>query len=262
MQSRVHLFEGYRMVPFLIFDPNFYVPAVCDSFTSAARWQAAVNILKPLEFAFVSVTKLFVLFRMLDFAAPAIHVITLRRLSLSQNIAVLCVVCGNVVALVGNAVSTARFLTIPPILEAGSRAYFINHSLPDFFSTALTKILDAYQSGSHMLVVQESSECVALLVIVINFTASGYLCTRRLNHILKVLPGAAGGAGFSARRLRLQIVATVAVVFVGFILRMIYTILFAGANFGQRDSKMEISEYNDDDQCKFGGLCLSKCSNM
>lgn len=257
MTSRANLFEGtdvLQLIPeFSINNPALLVPIardISDKFTNAARWQVVANVLIPAEFAVVCVSKLLVLFRMLDFAVhDVIALEASSRFWLSvQRSAVVLVVCGNLIGLVGNILSAHEYLKIPSILSNA----ITNPKNPE----AYTLFVDAFQTATRLHVYEEVSEAVVLLVIVVLFSAAGFMCARRLNAVMRGLPNAGeeDEAGSSARRLRKQIVTTVSVVFSTFLLRTAFALFVAVAYGNQNIAKCnklaDISQF-----------CTNSCSD-
>jgi hypothetical protein len=197
-----------------------------------------------------------VLFRLLEFAdlSPTPS----RGLLIAQRCIISVVAGGNIIGLVGNAFSSYQFLQIPHILASGLTDYSANSSNVDKFRDSVQKSFEAFKVGSLGLVYQEVSEAVILVVIVVMFAAAGIMCARRLNQFLSGLPGS-GGEGeavSSARRLRLQIVATVAVVFFTFLLRMAFALFTTFIHLRQ--------QIPETDNCKsdFLEICTNSCFNQ
>ena len=253
MMSRKFLFEGNDLEIRLQSSDLSPLKAedLTSKFSDATRWWCASSMLVPLEFTFVCVAKLLVLFRMLEFAdlspTPSRSLLIARRCIISV------VAGGNIIGLVGNAFSSYYFLKIPHILAGGLADYSSNSSNVDTFLHSVQESFRVFEEASVGLVYQEASEAVILVVIVLMFAAAGAMCARRLNQFLSG-SGGEGDAVSSARRLRLQIVATAAVVFVTFLLRMAFALFTTFIHLRQ--------QINDDCKSNFLEICTNPCYNQ
>ena len=236
MQSRESLFVAYKLVPA---DPTFTNAAIFDMFARAARWQAALDLLSPAEFLCLSVAKLLVLYRMLDFAAPRDEqgVGISRRWLLARRAALSTVVAGNAIGLAGNAVAAVYHSLDAHHFDATVAAITSGAGLLDILAE-LILATDTLNTANQWASVQEFCEVLVLLLIIAQFAVAGVMCARRISSVLRGMPGSGGGghAGWSARRLRLQIVATVAVAFVTFLLRAVFSTMYALSNALQNNN--------------------------
>jgi hypothetical protein len=102
--------------------------------------------------------------------------------------------------------------------------------------------------------VQQFCEVAVLLLIIVAFAVVGAACTRRINSALlgtNFAPAAAAAAG---KQLRLRIVGTAAFVFVTFLLRAVYSTMFALAN--------ELQNNGNAVNCPSGTICDASCFNV
>ena len=252
MMSRKFFFEGIDL-EIQLQSSNLSLPVAEDlnsKFSDATRWWCASSMLVPLEFTFVCVAKLLVLFRMLEFAdlSPTPS----RSLLIAQRCIISVVAGGNIIGLVGNAISSYQFLEIPHILALGLANYSSNPKNVDGYADSVQKSFLMFKQASFGLWYQEASEAVILVVIVVMFAAAGVMCARRLNQFLSG-SGGEGEAVSSARRLRLQIVATAAVVFVTFLLRMAFALFTTFIHLRQ---EIKDCKYN------FLEICTNPCFNQ
>jgi hypothetical protein len=279
MLSRMYLFKAYDLMrngkdPIeYFFNPELLIPDirdVCDKFSDAARWQVVANVFIPAEFAIVCISKLLVLFRMLDFAVHDVKEESSRRWLLVQRATVAVVVCGVVVGLAGNSSSAHEYLKIPPVLSSAvtnASSKQLPQGLPDIiaiFIEAIPLAFEYFDEASALHVYQEVAEAVVLVLIVVLFAAAGLMCARRLNAVLRGLPGAGeeGEAGSSARRLKMQIVVTVSVVFLTFMLKTAFALFAATANQSQEISNLGACTKRLDIDSIKPNFCINSCSSQ
>ena len=90
-----------------------------------------------------------------------------------------------------------------------------------------------------------------LLLIIVAFAVVGAACARRVSSALLDMTDAAAASG---RQLRLQIVGTAAFVFVTFLLRAVYSTMFALAN--------ELQNQGNFVNCPSNNGCDASCFNV
>jgi hypothetical protein len=260
--SRTSFSQGIDALPGLsIQQPNATISSFSDEMANAARWQTVTNVLFPLELVFCTISKLLVLCRLIDFANPDANNEASRRWQTAERFAVLVVLICNLIGLAGNAVSAHEWMRIPPLLSNGATAYTANPDLQMWIDTTLRPVYATFQQGSQMLVYQETAESAMLLIMVVMYAVSGFLCARRLSNVLKGLPDSRvdGTVGASARWLRLQIVATVSFVFLTLLLRTAWTIFAAVANVGQAHGSNEIPQCIRENELSQPCECSNQC---
>jgi hypothetical protein len=244
----------------------------------AFRWLIAFFIFSALEFFGLSVAKLMVLHRMVSanararacanthtrkrtntraralththaqvsFAVPKGDSSALR-FSFAGRIVMACAVFGNVVGLCGNIAAAVQWKNASDRAAAASAAYAASSA----DAGALGKLAsDQEQLAAAIGSVQQFSEVAVLLLIIAAFVVVGVVCARRVSSVLRLADGEGEAVG---RKLRQQVVVTVAVVFVTFLLRALYSIMFAIAN----------AEQNQGADCNVQkqSACDSTCSN-
>ena len=99
--------------------------------------------------------------------------------------------------------------------------------------------------------VQQFCEVAVLLLIIVAFAVVGAACARRISSALLDMTDAAAAAG---RQLQRQIVGTVAFVFVTFLLRAVYSTMFALAN--------ELQDFSARTSCPSTSPCDASCYNV
>jgi len=201
-----------------------------------------------IEFTCVSVAKLLVLDRMMDFALITEGALRMRW-AVVQRMVMRLVVAGNVVGLGGNIASAVYFKQVGDLDHDASLALAANNSLAAANYVALGNQKD--QAASAALSVQQFCEVSVLLIIIVAFAVAGALCTRQFRFVPGNLRHMVGGLNASSRHLHKQIVLTVAVVFVTFILRAAFSSINSLANVLQNNGECSSDI----------GLCAATCYN-
>jgi hypothetical protein len=218
------------------------------------RWSAAFLVTYAIEFLCLSAALLMVLDRMSMFAAPDMR----RRWVLAGRVVMAAVVLGNAVGLAANAAAAVYYQKAAQATSTSSVAYAANN-IEDgdyFLSLGQQEVL----RGGSSLSVQLFCEVVVLLLIVVVFVVAGVLSARHLTSSLMVFGEAArrvsedgqqqlSAAAATGRALRLRVVATTAFVFAAFLLRSVYSTMYA-VSFLLRNSPAD---------CPF---CDTSCRNV
>jgi hypothetical protein len=129
------------------------------------------------------------------------------------------------VGLAANVAAAVRFDRAAAALSTSS-SFFAANNVQDaleFFRNGQEET----QLAGPIVSVQSFCEVAVLLLIVAAFVAVGVLCARRVRSRLLGVDAASAAAG---RTLQLQIVGTAAFVFVTFLVRSVYSTMFAVAN--------------------------------
>jgi len=216
------------------------------SFAQALRWAAAFLVTYALEFLCLSVAKLMVLNRMSDFAAPKGDGMS-RRWVVWGRVVMAAVVAINVVGLVGSVAAAVKFERSAESFSAASAAYAANNTADADNLASLG--FQQKQLALSAEAVQLICEIAVLLLIIIAFAVVGAACARRVSSALVDMPDAFAASG---RQLRLQIVGTAAFVFATFLLRAVYSTMFALANALQDDGT----------NCPSNNVCDASCYNV
>jgi hypothetical protein len=199
----------------------------------ANSWRAVFTVTYAIEFLCLSAAKLMVLDRMRDFAAPRGD--GMRRLwVVGGRVVMAVVVLGNAVGLAANVAAAVRFDRAAAAASASS-SFIATNNIQD--GAKYQRIAqEEIQLAGPILSVQSFCEVAVLLLIVAAFVAAGVLCARRMRSVLLSVD-AASAAAAAGRTLQLQIVGTAAFVFVTFLVRSVYSTMFAVATQLQELSK-------------------------
>ena len=233
---------------------NTSFASLSNQLSTAARWQAVYMILQPLEFTFCTSAKSMVLLRMIEFAVPSDMQSTRqpRRWIMAMKIALLAVLCGDVVGLIMNGVAAHSFLKIPHRFSVALEGDNPSVVFGNFMRLIFQPVVADFLGGAKGAVYQEFCEVIVLLGIVFMFVLAGIMCARRLDNVLSAVSGSSGDVSSSAKHLRRQIVTTVIAVFFTFLLRTALAIFMAVSN---RDSYISSTP-----EC-LTRFCQDDCSN-
>ncbi len=187
------------------------------------NWLATFVVVYAVEFLCLSAAKLMVLDRMMEFAMPKGDGMS-RRWVVGGRVVMAAVVAGNVVGLGGNVSAAVYFQRSAEYYSAASAAFTVNNTADGntFVDLATQKAQLAESTQS----VQLFCEVAVLLLIIVTFAVVGAACARRVSSaLLDMLDDAAAAA--AARQMRRQIVGTAAFVFVTFLLRAVFSTMYA-----------------------------------
>ena len=184
-----------------------------------------------IEFFCLSVAKLLVLDRMLTFSA-AKEQGRAERLSNGRRVVMIVVVMGNLGGL-GSYIASAVFYKEAGDLAAAAAAGYAANitSAADDGSLAANKAKARASNAQYSGSFQEFTEVTVLLIIIAAFTVTGVASARRIAASLRAMNHETHRV--EGQLLRLQLVATVAVVFVTFLLRAVFSTMYALASSGQ-----------------------------
>ena len=214
---------------------------------ASQSWRAVFTVTYAIEFMCLSAAKVMVLDRMRDFAASLGDGMR-RRWVVGGRVVMAVVVLGNAVGLAANVAAAVRFDRAAAAASASS-SFIATNNIQD--GAKYQRIAqEEIQLAGPILSVQSFCEVAVLLFIVAAFVAVGVLCARRVRSVLLGVD-AASAAAAAGRTLQLQIVGTAAFVFVTFLVRSVYSTMFALANQLQELSR----------RCP-GGACDPTCHNV
>jgi hypothetical protein len=221
----------------------------------ALRWLSAYLVTYPFAFCCLVIAKLLVLDRMRDFAvhrtigAPQWWVV-------GSRILVAAAVGLNFVGACGSVGASVYSERAAGLYSAAADAAVANST--DARSQR-TQANDLVQNAARFVAVELGCELVVLLLVVIAFSVVGVASFRRLSYVMNSIRNSDNDGPMSrqvqrtGQELQRQIVGTVAVVFVSFLMRVAFSIMFALANGLQ----------NSGDTCpKYSGRCDPNCYNM
>jgi hypothetical protein len=160
------------------------------------------------------------------------------------------VVAGNVVGLGGNVAAAVYFERTAESFSAASAASAANNTADanNFVNLAEQQGQLAASTQS----VQSFCEVAVLLLIIVAFAVVGAACARRVSSALLDMTDAADAA--AGRQMLRQIVGTAAFVFVTFLLRAVYSTMFALAN--------ELQNVGNYVNCPSSNPCDASCYNV
>jgi hypothetical protein len=155
----------------------------------------------------------------------------------------------NVVGLGGSVAAGVKFERSAEFNSAASAAYAANNTAD---AGNLVSLGDQQEQLAFSTeAVQLVCEIAVLLLIIVAFAVVGAACARRVSSALLDMPDAYAAAG---RQLRLQIVGTAAFVFVTFLLRAVYSTMYALAS-GLQDTASFA-------KCPNNNRCDASCYNV
>jgi hypothetical protein len=218
-----------------------------------AFWRGAFSVTYAIEFLCLSVAKLMVLDRMSGFLSLDRQRVdgSSRRWTVGGRFVMAAVVVGNLVGLAGNVVAAVQWQPAVELWLAASAEWSASNS-----GAAQSNGLEGLKHNKlamSTLSIQAFSEVAVLLLIVAAFSVVGIACFRRLGSLLSGLD-AAGAAIADGRRLQLQIVATTAVVFITFLVRSVYSTMYALA--------VGLQNFEADPSCPEKKDLCSSCYNV
>jgi hypothetical protein len=227
------------------------------------RWIVVFTVAYPIDFLCLSVAKLMVLERMSAFAGIT------KRWSLWWSALMLIVVAGNVAALAGNLFAANHFRKCAEYYSSSSAAYLSNNTADGqmYFSSSQSCVQVAYSMAS----VQVYCETVVLLLIVVAFILVGVASSRVVSATLIGVQRMAeqytsthmiasplfAAAAEEGRALRLKIVFTTVFIFAAFLLRSVYSTMYAVVNQFQDSGK----DYSQCDPVLAKRFCDASCYN-
>ena len=194
-------------------------------FGESNRMQSAFLVFYSLEFLCLSVAKLFVLDRLLSFAAPSESNVLQRRLAFAERVVVRVIVAGNSAGVCSNIVAAVYSSRVADYNDDAAAAFDSSDIQQSMMYQSLA--MEKNNIGAQITSIQQFCEVAVLIIIVLAFVAAGLLCARRiayaigsLSHAPTKVSQAVDAAGNDMRQ---RIIGTVAVVFATFVLRAIFS---------------------------------------
>jgi hypothetical protein len=214
-----------REYPFPQPNPNYSPSELLSLIATDYLYTACVAFLYPVEVLCLSIVKLTVLDRMEVFSAPRDDVNRRQRWVKAGRVTMALVVAGGVAGICGNIVSGVDDLKASSLAKSAASAAsnFTMDSIPfpQFLKIAdlalRSQKLD--QNAVDARSIQAFAEVATLLLIIAAFIVVGISSARRVDSSLPLM---SAHTVVKAKRLRLQIVATAAVVFATFLLRAMF----------------------------------------
>ena len=193
-------------------------------------WAAVFLVMYAIEFMCLSAARLMVLDRMSDFAAGQDEVAR-KRWAAGGRMVMAVVVLGNAVGLAANIAAAVHVQRAAEAASTASALFAANSTQLALESVSLSRT-EAVLSIS-ISAVQSFCEVAVLLIIILAFAVVGIASARRVSSALRDLNDEHVEA--VGRQLRRKIVGTTAFVFLTFLLRAVFSTMFALANALQTD---------------------------
>ena len=191
----------------------------------AARWDAAFNILYPFEFIFISLVKIMVLDRMLDFALSKMGPHSALQRAKTAFLGLL--LAGITAGLAANITSAVYRIQNANFVTSAAAAITNQTTVDSLLLDASSIMKHVDFAGS----IQQFCEVCVLFCIIVAFAVSAVVASRRISTSLRRMSLIESNASAPAvRTLRKQIVGTSVFVFVSFIIRAVWAIMFALSN--------------------------------
>jgi hypothetical protein len=251
-----------RMMQFSYYIKSLRSSDVIEQYSMLAlsySYRPSFTVTYAVEFLCLSVAKLLVLDRMSDFSVPESDSLR-KRVLIAWWCVLVGVVLGNSIGLLTNIVAAVFFQKAANAISAAS-SYYIAGNISignDYYQLHREELQRAFSISS----VQMFCEVSVLLLIVSAFAAAGVMCALRISSSLREvrLLNAAGAAAtseavVSGRRLRFQVVLTTAAVFFAFVLRSVFSTMYAVA--------YELQNSGNSKNCDVGlSFCDDQCYNV
>jgi hypothetical protein len=162
-----------------------------------------------------------------------------------------------VVGLGGNVAAAVYFQRTAEYISSASAAFAANNTAHGSNFVVLAQQEAQLAASTQSL--QSFCEVAVLLLIIVAFAVVGAACARRISseqqhHDALVNAADAAAAAPAWRQLRLRIVGTAAFVFVTFLLRAVYSTMFALAN--------QLQNASNGVNCPSSNLCDASCYNV
>jgi len=241
----------FLLVRFSSRTPGFSIRQKQSLLVEKRNWEAAFVIPFAIEFVCLSVAKLMVLERMADFAVAKNDGMW-SRVAVGGRVVMAAVFVGNAVIFCSSIAASIFFGQSASFYSASGDAHVANNT-----ADYVKLVQQALQKDSTGLIaesVQQFSEVIVLMIIILAFAVVGIAGARRVNSALRNMNDEQGAAG---RQLRRQIVGTTAFVFVTFLLRAAFNIMYALARALQNDAAACAATSGDCDS-----TCLNKWKLM
>ncbi len=197
------------------------------------RWIVVFTVMYPIEFLCLSVAKLMVLDRMSIFSGIS------NRWSVCWRMVMALVVAGDVAGLVGNIFTAVQFQQCVETYGMSSTSYFMNNTADGqkYFASSQSCVQTAYNIAS----VQIYCETLVLLLIDFAFIVVGVASSRIISSTLDGVQRMAAvysrthqaasplfaEAAQEGQKLRLKIILTTGFIFAAFLLRSVYSTMYA-----------------------------------
>jgi hypothetical protein len=250
MQVLTYEFRGGRG-EFTPLDRSFFFWSLSD------RWNSGFRLTYASEFLCLSVAKLIVLDRMSIFAAGDVMS---RRWLVARRLVLASVISGNLAGLAANVATAVSYyqradllMIVSVDLAANSQINYTSTDYPKF-----DQVADELQRAFQISSIQPFCEVAVLMIIILAFVVVGVACVRRIGSLFSMLhtlsPPHGGAAIALGSQMRREMIVTTTVVFVAFVIRSVYSTMFAVAFSLQNFSKISR-------ECQGFSVCDASCFN-
>jgi hypothetical protein len=226
-----------------------------NSLAIASRWTAAFKVSYAAEFLCITAAKLLTLDRMVDFATPLADA-RRKRWMVMKRVVMAAVLAVNAVGLGGNIGAAALNAKTADSYAAASAACCNSTLASETLTASLKHESDAFELSS----VQMWCEVAVLLLVLSAFAVAGAVGLARVRSTMRSMTEPQRRLSITAsNQLQLQIFSTTALIFVSFLLRSVFSIMFAVANQLQEgpldtcDKKIYLEDKSS--------LCKENCYN-
>jgi hypothetical protein len=222
------------------------------------RFIAAFHVLFPLELAFVTVSKLFVLHRMQQFSFSGPRT---GRWELAGRVFLAVVITCNVIGVVSNIAASIFFSRASGFDGEAAAAFAANDTVAG--SGFERKSVEVVPIGLRTAAIQGILECLVLVMIITAFVVVGLKSLRVIGSALRTLftagqrlPDKASDQGrqliaqatLQGKMLQRKVVGTIVFLFLTILVRSAFRVLFAFATFFQNSS--DSCAVSECDACK------------
>jgi hypothetical protein len=225
------------------------------------RFLAAFQVLFPIELAFVTVSKLFVLHRMQQFSLSASA--RSRALALSGRVFLGAVVVSNMAGVLSNAAAAVTFGRAAAFAEDAAASFASNNTAAG--KSLEKQSVETVPAGLRTAAIQGLLECLVLVMIIAAFVAVGVSSHRIIASALRTLFTAQqrlessaatvdhgrqllAQAALQGKILQRKVVVTTVFLFLTILIRSAFRVLFAFATFFQNSS--DACAASECDPCK------------
>jgi hypothetical protein len=197
-----------------------------NSLAIASRWTAAFKVSYAAEFLCITAAKLLTLDRMVDFATPLADA-RRKRWMVMKRVVMAAVLAINAVGLGGNIGAAALNAKTADSYAAASAACCNSTLAFETLTASLQHESDAFELSS----VQMWCEVAVLLLVLSAFAVAGAVGLARVRSTMRSMTEPQRRLSITAsNQLQLQIFSTTALIFVSFLLRSVFSSMFAVAN--------------------------------
>jgi hypothetical protein len=187
------------------------------------KWLPVFTLTYPFDFLFLCSAKLLVLDRMSEFLSRGADF--RKQFSMRARIVMSVVILVNLIGLAANIAATVHYQKSFEYFSAAN-VHFSNNQAMYRENRRLSR--KEVASGASIQSVQAFCEVVVLVFIILAFVVVGLLCARRVSSLLTSID-TASTAAVVGRTVKFRVLVTTAFVFVAFLLRAVFSIMYAVA---------------------------------